>query len=177
MKKKVLSVFLAMVMMLCLAPTVALAEGNTGTTTIRLSVAESVAGSEATYELVIPAALTVKKSGYNAFETGVTIKNLTNADRIVSINVSATSANGWNLTDSNQNKISYKLVANDDPNTAKTTYSFADKASMATAEGSTIACGVYVSDYSAAAAGEYVDTITWTAKANETTFIDNTLGK
>ena len=173
MRKKVLSVFLALIMVLCLAPTVALAEGNTGTTTIRLSVA----GSEAAYELVIPAALTVKKSGYNAFENGVTIKNLTNADRIVSINVSATSANGWNLTDSNQNKISYKLVANDDPYTAKTTYSFTDKISMATAEGSSIACGVYVSDYSAAAAGEYVDTITWTANANETTFIDNTLGK
>ena len=51
MKKKVLSIFLALAMMLCLVPTVALAEGNTGTTTVNLSV------PEATYELVIPSKL------------------------------------------------------------------------------------------------------------------------
>ena len=162
MKKKVLSIFLALAMMLCLVPTVALAEGNTGTTTVNLSV------PEATYELVIPSKLNVTSSGYNAFENGVTVKNLTNAGGIAYINVSATSAHDWNLTDSNQNKISYKLVSSDAQDTAKTTYSFTDKASMATDTGSTVQCGVNVSDYSNAAAGEYSDTVTWTANVVKT---------
>ncbi len=159
MKKKVFSIFLALVMVLSLVPTVALAEENTGKTTIRLSVAES----EATYELVIPSGLDVTSSGYNALGNGITIKNLTNADKISSIIVSATSANSWNLTDASSNQIPYKLVASDAQDTAKTTYSFTDKTSMATSDGSTIACGVNVSDYSTATAGEYSDTITWTA--------------
>ena len=162
MKKRVFSIFLALVMVLCLVPTVAMAEGNSGTTTISLSVAE------ATYELVIPSKLTVANSGYNALGNGVTIKNLSNGDGIAYINVSATSAHDWNLTDSNQNKISYKLVSSDAQDTAKTTYSFTDKTSMATDTGSTVACGVNVSDYSNAAAGEYSDTVTWTANVVKT---------
>ena len=157
MKKRVFSIFLALVMVLCLVPTVAMAEGNTGTTTVNLSV------PEATYELVIPSKLDVTNSGYNAFENGVTVKNLTNAGGISSIDVSATSANSWNLTNSNKNKISYQLVSSDAQYKSKTLYSFTDKTSMATVDGQTFACGVNVSDYSAAAAGEYSDTITWTA--------------
>ena len=158
MKKRVFSIFLALVMVLCLVPTVAMAEENSGTTTISLSV------PEATYELVIPSKLDVANSGYNAFENnGVKIKNLTNGDGIAYIEVTATSAHDWNLTDSNQNKISYKLVADDSKDTTKTAYSFVHTERMATANGQTYGCGVNVSDYSAAAAGEYSDTITWTA--------------
>ncbi len=167
-RNKFLALAMAGAMMLA-AAVPAYATGNSGTTTVNLAVAET------TYDLVVPATLDVKNSGYNAFSDGVTVKNLKNGESVTSIDVTAASANGWNLKDSSNNAVSYTLAANDAQDTEKTTYSFTDKAAMAATTGETVACGVNVSDYSSAAAGSYSDTITWTAEVKKTTTTDVTL--
>lgn len=167
-KNKFLALAMAGAMTLA-AAVPAYATVDSGTTTVHLAVAE------ATYELVIPTTLTVTKSGYNAFSDGVTVKNLTNGEGVTSIDVTATSANDWSLKDTSDNKISYILAANEAQGTEETTYSFTDTTAMATENGSTIACGVNVSDYSGAAAGDYSDTITWTAEVKKTTTKEVTL--
>lgn len=166
--------FLALAMagaMTLAAATPAFAEESAdGTTKVRLAVKET------TYDLVVPATLDVTSSGYNAFAEGVTVKNLTNGTGVISIDVTAASTNGWKLKDdTSSDEISYKLAANDAQDTEKTTYSFTDTTAMATTTGETVACGVNVSDYSSAAAGDYSDIITWTAKVKKTTTTEVTL--
>lgn len=166
--------FLALAMagaMTLAAATPAFAEESAdGTTKVRLAVKET------TYDLVVPATLDVTSSGYNAFAEGVTVKNLTNGTGVISIDVTAASTNGWKLKDdTSSDEISYKLAADDAQDTEKTTYSFTDTAAMAATTGETVACGVNVSDYSSAAAGDYSDIITWTAKVKKTTTTEVTL--
>lgn len=165
--------FLALAMagaMTLAAAVPAYATGSGDTTTVTLAVEET------TYDLVVPATLNVKDSGYNAFENGVTIKNLQNGTGVTSIDVTATSTNDWKLKDDTSgDTVSYTLAANDAQGTARTTYSFTDAKAMAGTDGETVACGVNVSDYSSAAAGNYSDTITWTAEVKKTTTTEVTL--
>ena len=173
-KNRFLALAMAGAMTLAAATSVFAAQSSadgeaTGTTEVNLTVAET------TYELVVPATLSVGGSGYNAFTEGVTVKGLANGEGVTSIDVTATSTNDWNLKGSDENKISYKLVAEGAPDTERTTYSFTDTTAMKEANGSTVACGVNVSDYSSVAAGNYSDTITWTAEVKKTTTTDVTL--
>lgn len=165
--------FLALAMagaMTLAAAVPAYATGSGDTTTVTLAVEKT------TYDLVVPATLNVKDSGYNAFENGVTIKNLQNGTGVTSIDVTATSTNDWKLKDDTSgNTVSYTLAANDAQGTARTTYSFTNAEAMAGTNGETVACGVNVSDYSSAAAGNYSDTITWTAEVKKTTTTEVTL--
>lgn len=164
-KNKFLALAMAGAMLVgsLITATPVLAEGS-NTTTINLKIAEP------TYDLVIPSTLDVTASGYTAFADGVTIRNLESGTDVSSIDVTAASTkNDWNLVNSKDNKISYKLVAGDAQTTEKTTYSFTNTTAMTTSTGQNIACGVNVSetDYVYAAAGDYSDTITWTAEVQK----------
>ena len=163
-KNKILAIAMASAMMTgTLATSAPALAADSATTTINLAVTDTTA----TYDLVVPATLNVTNSGYNAFTDGVTVKNLSDATGISSVDVTAESTNDWKLLDSDNHEISYMLVANDAQDTEKNTYSFTDTTNMTTETGSKIDCGVNVSDYSDAAAGNYSDTITWTAEVKK----------
>lgn len=133
------------------------------TTTVTLKIADTT--PEATYELTVPSSVTVANAGYNALGSGIMVKNLQNGDSVEKVTVSASSTNSWALK-SGDNSIAYKLVAKDGDSEATTSFEFA-KADIASETGKTISCGINVSDYSDAAAGDYTDTITWTASVTK----------
>lgn len=133
------------------------------TTTVTLKIADTT--PEATYELTVPSSVTVANAGYNALGSGIMVKNLQNGDSVEKVTVSASSTNSWALK-SGDNSIAYTLVAKDGDSEATTSYEFA-KADIASETGKTISCGINVSDYSDAAAGDYTDTITWTASVTK----------
>ena len=133
------------------------------------------------YVLTIPAKLTVANAGWNA-TAGITANNSTNNfDTGKKLSVTAASAadtagKGWSLL-SGDNKVGYNLA------TAETQYSStADPASwefsavdLNEESGKTLPMGIIVDDYSTAAAGNYTDTVTFTAKVEDAVVTHTTL--
>ena len=129
------------------------------------------------YVLTIPATLTVAQSGWNATD-GITaqVKSGDTFDSGKKLTVTATSTNSWALK-SGENTIGYNLA------TAETDYSStADPASwefsavdLNEESGKTLPMGIIVDDYSTAAAGNYTDTVTFTAKVEDAVVTHTTL--
>ncbi len=122
------------------------------------------------YVLTIPATLNVKDAGWNATD-GITANNSThNFDTGKKLSVTATSEHGWKLeADGVTDTVSYNLAASGD--NSSTYSSTADPASwefsaaeLNQASGTNKAMGIIVEDYSNKAAGNYQDTVTFTAK-------------
>ena len=121
------------------------------------------------YVLTIPAALNVKDAGWNATD-GITANSSThNFDIGKKLSVTATSEHGWKLkADGVTDTVSYNLAASGD--NSSTYSSTADPASwefsaaeLNEASGTNKAMGIIVEDYSNKAAGNYQDTVTFTA--------------
>ena len=150
----------------------ALAIGTFGT-----SVPAKAADNSTDYTITIPATLSVANAGWNATD-GITaqVKSGDTFDSGKKLTVTATSTNSWALK-SGENTIGYNLA------TAETDYSStADPASwefsavdLNEESGKTLPMGIIVDDYSTAAAGNYTDTVTFTAKVEDAVVTHTTL--
>lgn len=119
------------------------------------------------YVLTIPATLNVKNAGWNATE-GITANNSTHKfDTGKKLSVTATSEHDWKLVaDGVTDTVGYNLA------TATGTYNSSAEvpswefsaAEMNEAVGTNKDMGIIVEDYSNKAAGNYTDTVTFTAK-------------
>ena len=129
------------------------------------------------YTITIPATLTVAQSGWNATD-GITAQ-VKSGDTFATdkkLTVTATSKNNWALK-SGDNSVGYNLA------TATGTYSSsatpaswefsADELNVAS--GTNKAMGIIVEDYSNKEAGNYTDTVTFTAKVEDAVVIHTTL--
>ena len=136
------------------------------------------------YTITIPATLEVANAGWNE-TSGITAKRIDDVeseskyyqfDSRKKLTVKATSTNNWALK-SGDNSVGYNLA------TAETDYSStADPASwefsavdLNEESGKTLPMGIIVDDYSTAAAGNYTDTVTFTAKVEDAVVIHTTL--
>ena len=128
------------------------------------------------YVLTIPATLSVKNAGWNATDGIKADNSSNNFDTGKKLSVTAASTNNWALK-SGDNSVGYNLA------TAETDYSStADPASwefsavdLNEESGKTLPMGIIVDDYSTAAAGNYTDTVTFTAKVEDAVVIHTTL--
>ena len=117
------------------------------------------------YTLTIPATLAVANSGWNS------IGNLTATGTLAQgkkLNVTATSENSWKLT-SGENTVAYKLCGETEKtktyaDAAATTALDISKESLEQTGGFSVPIGIVVEDYSTKPAGDYSDTVTFTAK-------------
>ena len=145
--------------------------------TFGISVPVKAADNSTDYTITIPATLTVAQSGWNATD-GITaqVKSGDTFDTSKKLTVTAESTNSWALK-SGENTIGYNLA------TAETDYSStADPASwefsavdLNEESGKTLPMGIIVDDYSTAAAGNYTDTVTFTAKVEDAVVTHTTL--
>ena len=120
------------------------------------------------YVLTIPATLSVASAGWNATD-GITaqVKSGDTFDSSKKLTVTAASANEWNLK-SGENAIAYKMAS-----ATEQEKSYADATATTSLEISAEALntgnyeapfGIVVEDYTDKPAGEYKDTVTFTAK-------------
>lgn len=128
------------------------------------------ADGDTSYTLTIPSTLNVANSGWNATSGISATGTLAEGKKLT---VSASSANSWALK-SGDNSVGYNLA------TATGTYSSsATPASWEFTELSDTATtkpmGIIVDDYSTAAAGNYTDTVTFTASVEDAVVIHTTL--
>ena len=116
------------------------------------------------YTLTIPATLAVANSGWNSIGDLTATGTLAQGKKL---NVTATSENSWKLT-SGENTVAYKLCGE----TEKTkTYAEAtdttsldiSKESLEQTDGFSVPIGIVVEDQSTKPAGDYSDTVTFTA--------------
>ena len=128
------------------------------------------------YTLTIPATLAVANSGWNSIGDLTATGTLAQGKKL---NVTATSENSWKLT-SGENTVAYKLCGE----TEKTkTYAEAtdttsldiSKESLEQTDGFSVPIGIVVEDYSTKPAGDYSDTVTFTAKVEDAVVIHTTL--
>ena len=133
------------------------------------------------YVLTIPATLSVANAGWNATD-GIMANNSThNFDKGKKLSVTATSEHGWKLeADGVTDTVSYNLAASGD--NSSTYSSTADPASwefsageLNAESGTNKGMGIIVEDYSNKAAGNYQDTVTFTAKVEDAVVIHTTL--
>lgn len=128
------------------------------------------------YTLTIPATLAVENSGWNS------IGNLTATGTLAQgkkLNVTAASENSWNLT-SGENTVAYKLCGETEKtktyaDAAATTSLDISKESLEQTSGFSVPIGIVVEDYSEKPAGDYSDTVTFTAKVEDAVVIHTTL--
>lgn len=136
--------------------------------TFGFSVPAKAADNSTDYTITIPATLTVAQSGWNATD-GITaqVKSGDTFDSSKKLTVTASSASEWNLK-SGENAIAYKMAS-----ATEQEKSYADATATTSLEisaedlntGNYIApFGIVVEDYSDKPAGEYKDTVTFTAK-------------
>ena len=120
------------------------------------------------YTLTIPATLAVENSGWNSIGDLTATGTLAQGKKL---NVTATSENSWKLT-SGENTVAYKLCGE----TEKTkTYAEAtdttsldiSKELLEQTDGFSVPIGIVVEDYSEKPAGNYSDTVTFTAKVED----------
>lgn len=145
--------------------------------TFGISVPVKAADNSTDYTITIPATLTVAQSGWNATD-GITaqVKSGDTFDTSKKLTVTAESTNNWALK-SGDNSVGYNLA------TATGTYSStADPASwefsageLNAESGTNKGMGIIVDDYSTAAAGNYTDTVTFTAKVEDAVVTHTTL--
>ena len=120
------------------------------------------------YTLTIPATLAVANSGWNSIGDLTATGTLAQGKKL---NVTATSENSWKLT-SGENTVAYKLCGE----TEKTkTYAEAtdttsldiSKELLEQTDGFSVPIGIVVEDYSEKPAGDYSDTVTFTARVED----------
>ena len=117
------------------------------------------------YTLTIPATLAVENSGWNSIGDLTATGTLAQGKKL---NVTATSENSWNLT-SGENTVAYKLCGETEKektyaDAAATTALDISKESLEQTGGFSVPIGIVVEDYSSKPAGDYSDTVTFTAK-------------
>ena len=117
------------------------------------------------YTLTIPATLAVENSGWNSIGDLTATGTLAQGKKL---NVTATSENSWNLT-SGENTVAYKLCGETEKektyaDAADTTALDISKESLEQTGGFSVPIGIVVEDYSSKPAGDYSDTVTFTAK-------------
>ena len=115
--------------------------------------------SETSYILTIPAALTVTDSGWNATDGVRATGSLASGKKLT---VTASSGDEFALVNQNDNtqKVGYKLATTSADTEAATLWEFTELSSNVTA----MPMGIIVEDYSSKPAGTYQDTVTFTAK-------------
>ncbi|WP_031590159.1 hypothetical protein [Kandleria vitulina] len=134
--------------------------------TFGISVPVKAAENSTDYTITIPATLTVEQKGWNATDgIKAQVKSGDIFDSGKKLTVTAKSTNSWALK-SGANTIGYNL--------ATTTGTYSSSATPASWEfsatdlnadgGKTNPMGIIVEDYSSKPAGEYKDTVTFTAK-------------
>ena len=114
------------------------------------------------YTLTIPATLAVANSGWNATDGISATGTLATGKKLV---VTATSDGEFalvNQTDNTQ-KVGYKLATASTDTEATTSWTFDSLSSTATKKD----MGIIVDDYSSKPAGDYSDTVTFTAKVED----------
>ena len=116
------------------------------------------------YTLTIPATLAVANSGWNSIGDLTATGTLAQGKKL---NVTATSENSWNLT-SGENTVAYKLCGETEKtktyaDAAATTSLDISKESLEQTDGFSVPIGIVVEDYSTKPAGDYSDTVTFTA--------------
>ena len=120
------------------------------------------------YTLTIPATLAVENSGWNALEGGISAKGtLESGKKLV---VTPTSENSWNLVankgEETESKVGYNLATTGDNTSVYSataevpTWEFTEL----TADGTSQTAGIIVENYDTKPAGDYSDTVTFTAK-------------
>jgi hypothetical protein len=135
--------------------------------TFGISVPVKAAENSTDYTITIPATLTVKQKGWNATD-GITakVKSGDTFDSSKKLTVTAASANEWNLK-SGENAIAYKMAS-----ATEQEKSYADATATTSLEISAedlntgnyeAPFGIVVEDYTDKPAGEYKDTVTFTA--------------
>ena len=117
------------------------------------------------YTLTIPATLAVENSGWNSIGDITATGTLAQGKKL---NVTAASENSWNLT-SGENTVAYKLCGETEKektyaDAADTTALDISKESLEQTGGFSVPIGIVVEDYSSKPAGDYSDTVTFTAK-------------
>ena len=120
------------------------------------------------YTLTIPATLAVENSGWNSIGDLTATGTLAHGKKL---NVTATSENSWNLT-SDENTVAYKLCGETEKektyaDAADTTALDISKESLEQTGGFSVPIGIVVEDYSSKPAGDYSDTVTFTAKVED----------
>lgn len=139
----------------------------------------SAADNSTDYTITIPATLTVEQKGWNATD-GITakVKSGDTFDSSKKLTVTAASANEWNLK-SGENAIAYKMAS-----ATEQEKSYADATATTSLEISAEALntgnyeapfGIVVEDYTDKPAGEYKDTVTFTAKVEDAVVTHTTL--
>jgi hypothetical protein len=135
--------------------------------TFGISVPVKAAENSTDYTITIPATLTVEQKGWNATD-GITakVKSGDTFDSSKKLTVTAASANEWNLK-SGENAIAYKMAS-----ATEQEKSYADATATTSLEISAedlntgnyeAPFGIVVEDYTDKPAGEYKDTVTFTA--------------
>ena len=123
------------------------------------------------YTITIPATLAVANSGWNALEGGISAKGtLESGKKLI---ITPTSENGWKLV-SGDNNVGYNLAKETGTYSAEAeapTWEFTEL----TADGTSQAAGIIVDDYSSKPAGNYSDTVTFTAKVEDAVKVETLL--
>ena len=120
------------------------------------------------YTLTIPATLAVANSGWNSIGDLTATGTLAQGKKL---NVTATSENSWNLT-SSENTVAYKLCGETEKektyaDATDTTSLDISKELLEQTSGFSVPIGIVVEDYSEKPAGDYSDTVTFTAKVED----------
>ena len=150
-KKRIFSLALAGTMALGLMP--------------GMSMTALAAGGETSYTLTIPSTLTVANSGWNPTSGISATGTLASGKKLT---VTASSANSWALKQQDGNEtVSYTMKETSDGE-AKTAWEFTTLPGSAT-------LGIDVADYSTKPAGTYQDTVTFTAKVENSTVLSGAL--
>ena len=123
------------------------------------------ADGDTSYTLTIPSTLTVANSGWNATDGISATGTLASGKKLT---VTASSANSWALKQQDGNEtVSYTMKETSDGET-KTAWEFTTLPGSAT-------LGIDVADYSTKPAGTYQDTVTFTAKVENSTVLSGAL--
>ncbi|MBR1636094.1 MAG: hypothetical protein IJ682_13705 [Lachnospiraceae bacterium] len=123
------------------------------------------ADGETSYTLTIPSTLTVANSGWNPTSGISATGTLASGKKLT---VTASSANSWALKQQDGNEtVSYTMKETSDGE-AKTAWEFTTLPGSAT-------LGIDVADYSTKPAGTYQDTVTFTAKVENSTVLSGAL--
>ena len=133
--------------------------------TFGISVPVKAAENSTDYTITIPATLTVKQKGWNATDgIKAQVKSGDTFDSSKKLTVTAASTNSWALK-SGENSIGYNLATSSaDYSASAAPASWEFSATELNANGGTNkGMGIIVEDYSAKPAGEYKDTVTFTA--------------
>ena len=120
------------------------------------------------YTLTIPATLAVANSGWNSIGDLTATGTLAQGKKL---NVTATSENSWKLT-SGENTVAYKLCGETEKektyaDATDTTSLDISKELLEQTSGFSVPIGIVVEDYSEKPAGDYSDTVTFTAKVED----------